>query len=571
MEPKQSMQLLHSDKEPGDSGKWTAADQALSVEIALRQRTEQALEASEERFSLLVSGLKEIGFFMVNCDGVVISWNLGAEQMFGYRAEEIVGKSFGCLFTPEDQQQGVPEEELKTAMSKGVAEDDRWHMRKDGSRFWVNGVVTLVKNRRVQAFAKIVRNLTHYKEAEEAIRKSEARHRQVAEQLAEAHQRKDEFLAMLAHELRNPMAAVRNGLHILRLASADPVTAERAREIVEAQVQHLTRLVDDLLDVSRITSGRIQLRKEKVELKYAVKHAVESSRPLIESRKQKLTVDLPLEPVHLEADPTRLEQILSNLLNNAGKYTKEGGQIHFGAERDGGDIVVRVRDTGIGIPADLLPKIFDLFVQGNQTPNHPQGGLGIGLTLVKKLVELHGGSVSVHSEGADKGSEFIVRLPAFVPGPGDAVVESTARGASGGARLRVLVVEDTAVVAESFRMMLELWGHEVRVAFDGHAALLSYRTFQPDVVLLDIGLPGMSGLAVARQIRQEPTMKKPLLVALSGYCQEEDKRRALVAGFDFHITKPVDPTELEQLLATASRESPAAEWQTATTTHGSSR
>jgi two-component system CheB/CheR fusion protein len=391
----------------------------------------------------------------------------------------------------------------------------------------------------------------------EALRGEFAERQQAEEALKEADRRKDEFLAMLAHELRNPLAPLLNGLHILRTGRVDGPTAERVRFMMEQQVRTLTRLVDDLLDVSRITRGKIQLRKERTDLATVVGRAVETVRPLIELQKHELSLSLPPEPVPLEADVTRLEQILTNLLNNAAKYTEPGGHIHLTAERDHAEVVLRVRDNGMGIPGQLLPHIFDMFTQADRSLDRAQGGLGIGLTLVRRLVELHGGRVLAHSDGPGRGSEFLVGLPALAPQPdGEPEPPRPPEPVKAEPR-RVLVVEDEVAVAEMLVMLLELWGHQVQAVFDGPAALAAVQTFHPQVILCDIGLPGMSGYQLARQLRQQgagsgdphPAPAQPVLVAITGYGQEEDRHCAQRAGFDHHLTKPVDPPALEALLA----------------------
>jgi signal transduction histidine kinase/integral membrane sensor domain MASE1/ActR/RegA family two-component response regulator len=374
------------------------------------------------------------------------------------------------------------------------------------------------------------------------------------EALMEADRRKDEFLAMLAHELRNPLAPVRNALHVLRSPAADADAAARARGVLERQVQHLTRLVDDLLDVSRVMRGRIELHKEPLDLGAAVARAVETVQPLMDARGHELTVELPAEPVPLEADLVRLAQVFANLLHNAAKYTEPGGDIRLSAAREDAGVVVRVRDNGVGIAADLLPHVFELFVQADRSIARSHGGLGIGLTVVRRLVEMHGGSVTAHSDGPDRGSEFVVRLPvsaATLPPPG----KSGGPGGPAPAR-RVLVVDDNADAADSLAQLLRLAGHEVRVAYDGPAALEAARTYRPDAVLLDIGLPGMSGYEVAKLLRTQPGPRPTLLVAVTGYGRQEDRRRSREAGFDVHLTKPVDPHELERVLTT--RRGPAA-------------
>jgi signal transduction histidine kinase/CheY-like chemotaxis protein len=369
-----------------------------------------------------------------------------------------------------------------------------------------------------------------------------------ADELADADRRKDEFLAMLGHELRNPLAPIRNAVHLLRrLAASDP-NLRQPTDLIERQVQAMTRLVDDLLDVSRITRGKIQLRREPVDLAAAVTRGVETARPLIDAHGHVLTVTLPPEPIRLEADPTRLAQVIGNLLTNAAKYTEQGGHIGLTVERRPGEAAVRVRDDGVGIPAALLPQVFDLFAQGDRSPARSEGGLGIGLTLVKNLVEMHGGRVEARSEGPGQGSEFVVRLP--LP---DEQAPNEGEAAAGGRRpvppRRVLVVDDNVDAAESLATLLRVDRHEVRTAHDGPTALEEAATFRPEVVLLDIGLPKMDGYEVARRLRGQDGFQKALLVALTGYGQEEDRRRAAAAGFDAYLVKPADPAALHDLLA----------------------
>jgi two-component system CheB/CheR fusion protein len=375
---------------------------------------------------------------------------------------------------------------------------------------------------------------------------------QRAEELAEADRRKDEFLAMLGHELRNPLAPIRNAVQVMRLLGLTEPKLKWARDVIDRQVGQLARLVDDLLDVSRIRRGKIPLHKEFVELTAIITQAVEISRPLLEARRQTLTEVLPADPVWLEADPMRLAQVVANLLNNACKYTEEAGQIHLNGRQEGPEMVLRVKDNGVGIAPEMLPRVFDLFAQADHTLNRAEGGLGIGLTLVKSVVELHGGRVEAFSEGLGRGSEFVVRLPVLQPGSAPSV-PSTPRavGVSGSAR-RVLAVDDNVDSAESLGMLLRVQGHEVCTAHDGPAAVEAARSFGPEVVLLDLGLPGMDGYEVARRLRRQPGLESVLLVALTGYGQDEDRRKTMEAGFDAHLTKPADPAALQLLLAGAA-------------------
>jgi PAS domain S-box-containing protein len=366
----------------------------------------------------------------------------------------------------------------------------------------------------------------------------------------EADRRKDEFLAMLSHELRNPLAPIRNALHLISLPGAPAETAARAREVLGRQVQHLVRLVDDLLDVSRVMRGRIELRKEPVELASVVARAVETAQPLIDAAGHQLAVSLPAEPLRVEGDLVRLAQVVANLLNNAAKYTERGGRVTLRVGPADGMAMLSVKDTGIGIAPELLPHVFDLFVQADQSLARSQGGLGIGLTLVRSLTELHGGSVQARSEGPGRGSEFIIRLPLLSGQTAAAPPPETDGGAAARpAGRRILVVDDNVDAAESLAALLRLTGHEVWTAYDGPAALDAARTRRPDTVLLDIGLPGLSGYDVARRLRTEPGLEQALLVAVTGWGQDEDRRRAREAGFDHHLTKPVEPVALEALLA----------------------
>ncbi len=369
-------------------------------------------------------------------------------------------------------------------------------------------------------------------------------------ELAEADRRKDEFLAMLGHELRNPLAAIRNALHLMHLLTLPDPNLQEARDLIERQAAHLTRLVDDLLDVSRITTGKIQLRKTSADLAAILHRAIESTRPLIEANRHTLTLALHPEPARLVVDVTRIEQVFANLLNNAAKYTERGGSIRVVEERRGDVVLVRIQDTGFGIPAHVLPHVFDLFAQADRTLDRAQGGLGIGLTLVKMLVEMHHGSVTAHSAGPGQGSEFVVRLP-ICPEAAEPLAPAGARSDAAppaSSPLQVLVVEDNQDAADSLAMLLRLWGHEVRIAHDGLSGLKAAQSYHPQVVFLDIGLPGIDGYEVARQLRGD-LGQAVWLVAMTGYGQEDDRRRALEAGFNAHLVKPADPAALQAVLA----------------------
>jgi PAS domain S-box-containing protein len=377
---------------------------------------------------------------------------------------------------------------------------------------------------------------------------------QQAATLADLHRRKDEFLAMLSHELRNPLAPILNAVHLLRLQGNENLIQHQARVIIERQVGQLSRLVDDLLEVSRIATGRVRLHQERLDLRGVVERAVEAVRPLIDRRRHELSLSLPPEPVWLHGDPNRLEQVLVNLLNNACKYTDEGGRIGLTVFPEEDKVVLRVQDTGIGIAADLLPHIFDLFTQADRSLDRSQGGLGIGLALVQRLVELHGGTVQAFSAGLGRGSEFVVRLPVPPQGTTTQNQDEEAPAHQPAPSCRVLVVEDNLDAAESMALLMRMSSHDVRVAHTGPDGLEVAVAFRPQIVLMDIGLPGMDGYEVARRLRQHPDLKGVRLIALTGYGRESDLQRSQEAGFDHHLVKPVNPLKLLELLATLTVE-----------------
>ena len=493
---------------------------------------------SDELFRLLVEGVKDYAIFMLDPEGRVASWNRGAELIKGYRADEILGLHFSVFYPADAIARGWPEHELQMAKAEGRFEDEGWRVRKDGSLFWANVIITALydRERRLQGFAKITRDLTERKRVEA---------------LEEADLHRNEFLAMLSHELRNPLAPIKNALAVMLLSGVSEPSLDWARSVVERQVSHLTRLVDDLLDVSRIAVGKITLQRKPLDVSQVVNGAVEASRPLIDSRGHQLTVVLPSEPLLIEGDLTRLAQTLTNLLNHAAKYTPPGGEIWLTAGEEEEMAVIRVRDTGIGIGADLLPDIFDLFTQGDRALDRSEGGLGIGLTLAQRLAKLHGGSIEALSEGLGQGSEFIVRLPLpVVPIPSSVASRKAAERQPGCSR-RILVVDDNGDAAESLETLLQLWGHQARSSQDGPEALLQVAAFEPEIVLLDIGLPGMDGYEVARQIRALPAGRNALIVAVTGYGRSADRLQSQEAGFDHHLVKPVQPEVLQELIASA--------------------
>jgi len=398
------------------------------------------------------------------------------------------------------------------------------------------------------------REIAERQRAEEALRNSEAETRK----LVEADARKNEFLAMLGHELRNPLAPIRYAVKIMKQRGLDDNELCWARDVVDHQVRQMAALVDELLDISRVTSGKVRLQKELIDVATIVAFAVETSRPMIEILNHRLSIVLPPGPVNVEADSLRMAQVISNLLNNAAKYSKARGQIRLAVTVEGSEAVFRVRDKGIGIPPEMLAQIFDLFTQVDQSLDHSQGGLGLGLTLVRNLVEMHGGSVSAHSDGLGRGSEFVVRLPVVleskpkeVRAPQDSGALPALARASNVRSRRVLVVDDNVSSAQSLAMILKLDGHDVQIAHDGTVALDAVRRFRPEAVLMDIGLPGMDGYEVALRLQQQPELRENilLLAAVTGYAEDEAQQRSREVGFDHHLVKPVDPEVVLALIA----------------------
>ena len=414
--------------------------------------------------------------------------------------------------------------------------------RKDGSTFPMELAVSEFHIGERRFFTGIVRDITERK-------KLEAQLRQRVEELAAADRQKNEFLAMLGHELRNPLGPMRNALYIMKLARSDASALDKAQAMIERQLQQLVRLVDDLLDVSRIIRGRIELRQDRINLANAVRQAAETAQPVIDANGHVLELTMPARPVYVMGDLIRLSQVVSNLLGNAAKYSTKPGRIQLLLRQDGAEAMVVVIDEGAGIPPELLPHIFDLFVQGDHTLARSQGGLGIGLTLVRRLIEMHGGSVSAQSLGVGHGSQFTIRLPAL--SPSTAPDERPEPSMPAGASRRVLVVDDNVDAANSIANVLELLGHKVQCVYDGPSALSAVDGFRPQIVVLDIGLPGMDGYEVARRLRARPEFKGVPIVAVTGYGQDDDRRRSHEAGFSEHLAKPVDPEVLQKLVVSA--------------------
>jgi len=476
-------------------------------------------------------------------DGVIQSWNSAAERLFGYTADEAVGRHISLVIPPD---RVAEEDQIIASLKAGqrVEHFETERVRSDGQRIFVSLTISPIKDAdgRVVGASKIVRDVTERKRAEEKLQR-------LAADLSEADRRKNEFLAMLAHELRNPLAPISNAAQALRLSSGDRAAVESASNMLERQVGQMSRLVDDLLDMSRITRGKIELRRERVELAPIVEAAVEAVRAQYARMNHELTVVLPPRPVRVNADPARLTQVIGNLLNNACKFTDRGGRIALTVECDGDQARIRVRDNGIGIAADQLPHLFEMFVQADSSLERSRDGLGIGLTLVKTLVELHGGSVEARSDGPGRGSAFEVRLPVLAESTQPAAAAIGNEPLAAVQRRRVLIVDDSDDGAESLAMLLQFDGHETHKAHDGVSAIEAAERLKPDVILLDIGLPRLNGYEVCSRIRQTTWGKGLTIVALTGWGQEEDRDRSTGAGFDAHMVKPVDHDVLMKLIA----------------------
>lgn len=502
-------------------------------DVTRERLAEAALRETRLHLAAVVESSQD-AIIAVDLAGRINAWNRGAEQLFGYPREEIVGRPIVTIVPPElhEEERGIF---ARVLAGERVEHYETLRTRKDGRKLHISLTVSPVRDvtGAYIGVSKVGRDITAAKEAQRS--------------LAEAARRKDEFLAILAHELRNPLAPIRYALSIAKQPKTTDAQRSRAGEVIERQVEHMGQLLDDLLDVSRIARGHVELKKKWIDLTSVIGAAIDAARPLLDRKGHALALDLPRETLRLEADPVRLTQILSNLLTNAAKYTDPGGQIQLRASQEGERVTLSVRDNGIGITADMKTRLFDLFAQATPALHRSEGGLGIGLALVKAFVEKHGGTVEARSDGAGQGSEFTVVLPTGRASSRRAPRASTQLPLTA-KRLRVLVADDNTDSTQTSSMLLELWGHEVRVAHTGQEALDLAAQFMPDVALLDIGMPDMSGYEVAMAMRARPEGKRTTLIAVTGWGQEDDKQAAEAAGFDHHLTKPVDPRQLQPLL-----------------------
>ena len=530
-----------------ESGKLLAFSK-ITRDVSERKRHEEELRRSEERFRLLVEGVQDYAIYMLTPDGTVTSWNGGARRIKGYEAHEIVGKHFSRFYRSEDIDAGKPWGELAMAREHGRAEDEGWRVRKDGTRFWARVVVTALRDAdgQLHGYAKVTQDLTQQRQSAAL----EVAARQV-----------HDFIAVLAHELRNPLAPIRNAAHLLAVATPGAQEFEVARLAIDRQSAQLMRIVDDLLDIGRITRGALSIHPERVDLRDIVARAIEAARPGIDSAGHQLSIQLPPEPVFLQADELRVTQALTNVLNNAARYTDAGGKIALSLRRERQDqnyneeanqlawASLSVRDTGRGIDPEFIASIFGMFVQGRQAARRSQGGLGVGLALARAIIELHHGTIEARSEGAGKGSEFIIKLPVEAARPA-AAPEQPKRPANGRASVarRVLVVDDNVDAAAMLAALIRQLGHEVEIVHDGSAALRAVEGYRPEVILLDIGMPGMNGFEVAQRLREVGRVPRLRIVAVTGWGKPEDRQRSREAGFDMHLIKPVELSEIQQAL-----------------------
>jgi PAS domain S-box-containing protein len=514
----------------------------LEERVALRTselvQANQALRASEERLNLAQSA-GGVGVWDFDALAGKMFWSQTMWTIYGVKPvpPEQVQEVWSSLIHPEDRERIQAHIATIFASNHDNFRHEFRIVQPDGALRWVNSVARIERdaNGKPVRVTGVNQDITDLQQAEAALKK--------------ADRYKDEFLATLAHELRNPLAPIRNAAQILHLKNPGIREVEWASDIIARQIQHMTRLVDDLLDVSRISRNKLELRKGRVELSEVVHAAIETSRPLLEDGGHELTVTLPEAPILLDVDQTRLAQVFSNLLNNAAKYTEAGGRVELTAEQQGNEVVVSVKDSGVGIPAEMLPQIFEMFAQVNRHLERSQGGLGIGLTLARRLVEMHGGTIEAHSAGPGKGSEFHIRLPVVSPS------EATEQETEGIPRIkpehsyRILIVDDNEDGADSLAMMLQLMGNETRTVYDGIAAIKTSETFAPHAVLLDLGMPKMNGYDACRRIREHPWGKNMVVIALTGWGQTEDLHRTQEAGFDHHLVKPVAPEALLKIVA----------------------
>jgi PAS domain S-box-containing protein len=495
-------------------------------------------EAEEEahRFRLLVETVKDYAIFMLDPTGRVSTWNPGAERIKGYKASEIIGQHFSKFYAPADVDSGKCDRELEVAQRDGRFEEEGWRLRKDGTRLWANVTITALRSKDgvLVGYAKVTQDLTERKEAEEE--------RLRLAQSEESERRNQEFLAIMGHEMRNPLSPMVTALHLIQLRGGR--NCDREIEVLGRQLAHMTRLVDDILNAARFLRDDVPLVRKVTEIGDILANAVDVAAPLLEEKRHRLEIQVPSGGLLVDADPERMTQVFGNMLNNAAKYTDNGGVIRISASSTGDGVTVTIEDNGMGISSDLLPRVFDLFTQAEQGIDRRPGGLGIGLAVAKRLIAAHRGDVVAESRGLGSGSRFTVRLPRVLRAPELEQAPQPVRLPPATPSHRVLVVDDNRDGAEMLSYCLREHGHDVRIALDGVEAVEVARGFSPALVFLDIGLPGLNGYEVIARLRQIPGCAKVPVVAMTGYARESDRARTRAAGFSAHIAKPIDVKRL---------------------------
>lgn len=528
---------------------------------------EESLRQSEERFRLLVEAVLDYAIFLLDSNGYVMTWNTGAQRIKGYREEEIVGRHFSRFYPPDAIRSGWPDYELQVAGERGRFEDEGWRIRKDGSRFWANVIITALRGAdgQLRGFAKVTRDLTERKRAEELLADGEHRdqlleaERNARMEAQRAVRMKDEFLATLSHELRTPLNAILGWTQILRRQSAKTVDVDRGMEAIERNARAQVMLIDELLDLSRIISGRIRLDMQRVRMSEIVRGAIESIEPTAHTKGIRLESALDPGAAPVSGDPTRLQQVAWNLVSNAIKFTPSGGTVQVQLKQINAQIELTVRDTGIGIPADFLPHVFDRFSQKDSSSTRTHGGLGLGLAISKQLVELHGGTLTAESEGEGHGATFTVALPGTTlsdyvepawlqPSHPSLSDPQTALPSIAGAR--ALVIDDEDDARDLVQRVLEERGATVTTASSGEEAAALLAAIDTDIILCDIGMPGMDGYQLMRALRSSASNSRRIpAIALTAFARPEDRKKAILAGYQSHLSKPFDIAELVIVVA----------------------
>ncbi|KVL87900.1 ATP-binding protein [Burkholderia stagnalis] len=495
---------------------------------------------AEFRFRTVVESITDYAVFMLDREGRVVTWNAGAQRIKGYRADEIIGRHFSCFYPPDAIAAGRPARALAEAAARGRFEDEGWRVRKDGSLFCASVTISAVYDdaQNLRGFIKITRDMTERRRLEE---------------LEASTRRLSVFIAMLAHELRNQLAPLRNSIGVLQSLPAVDAAFEACRDAADRQLAQLTRLVDDLLDIGRITAGKIELDSRPVAVRDIVCRAAEGIEPLLAARAQSIHIDLPTESAVLQGDEIRLIQVLHNLLDNASKFSPTGGRIDVDARLDGRAVVIRVSDRGIGIAPHALESIFDLFVQEGQASPHTVGGFGLGLAICRSFVELHGGTITAHSDGLGRGATFVVRLPIRRASP-ESIASPRAGAAQPASPLRIIVVDDNRDAADTLEILLRVKGHAPHAAYDARHALALAQEHVPHLMLLDLSMPDVDGFALLRALRSIDALRRTRFVAVSGLAQLSDRLRTARAGFDDHLVKPVEMATLDALLQRVARD-----------------